>query len=73
MGRLLAKTDISLILLLGDQIRVVQDEMKNGRAFFFHESSALLSHALETAEKDDIILVKGSRALKMDEIVEGLL
>lgn len=73
LGRLLAKTDIPLILLLGDQIRVVQDEMKNSRAFFFQESSALLSHALETAEKDDIILVKGSRALKMDDIVEGLL
>lgn len=73
LGRLLAKTEISLILLLGDQIGVVQDEMKSGRAFFFHESSALLSHALETAEKDDIVLVKGSRALKMDEIVEGLL
>ncbi|HAR94896.1 MAG TPA: UDP-N-acetylmuramoyl-tripeptide--D-alanyl-D-alanine ligase [Deltaproteobacteria bacterium] len=73
LGRMLAKADIPLTLLLGDQIRVVQDEVKNGRVFFFQESSALLRHALEAAEKDDIILVKGSRALRMDDIVEGLL
>lgn len=73
LGRLLSKADIALILLLGDQIRVVQDEVKNGHALSFQESSALLSHALAAAEEDDIILVKGSRALKMDGIVEGLL
>lgn len=73
LGRLLFKADIALILLLGDQIRVVQDEVKNGHALFFQQSSALLAHALEVAEKDDIILVKGSRALKMDGIAEGLL
>lgn len=73
LGRLLFKADIALILLLGDQIRVVQDEVKNGHALFFQQSSALLTHALKAAEKDDIILVKGSRALKMDGIVEGLL
>lgn len=73
LGRLLFKTDISLILLLGDQIRVVQDEVKNGRVLFFQQSAALLAHALEVVETGDIILVKGSRALKMDRIVEGLL
>jgi UDP-N-acetylmuramoyl-tripeptide--D-alanyl-D-alanine ligase len=73
LGRLLSKARISLILLLGDQIRVVQDEVKNGHALFFQENSALLSHAIAVAEKDDIILVKGSRALRMDVIVEGLL
>jgi UDP-N-acetylmuramoyl-tripeptide--D-alanyl-D-alanine ligase len=73
LGRLLFRADITLILLLGDQIRVVQDEVKNGHALHFRDSSALLNHALQVAEKDDIILVKGSRALKMDGIVEGLL
>lgn len=73
LGRLLSKAGLALILLLGDQIRVVQDEVRNGHALFFPQSSSLISHVLEVAEKDDIILVKGSRALKMDGIVEGLL
>lgn len=73
LGRLLYKANIGLILLLGDQIRVVQDEVRNGHALFFQESSALLDYVLGVAERDDIILVKGSRALKMDSIVEGLL
>jgi UDP-N-acetylmuramoyl-tripeptide--D-alanyl-D-alanine ligase len=73
LGRLLYKADIGLILLLGEQIREVQDEVRNGHALFFQERSALLDYVSGVARKDDIILVKGSRALKMDSIVEGLL
>ena len=72
LGRFLKESALSLILLLGDEMRVVFDEVSNGRAKFFERKEDLIEYALRGTGPEDIVLVKGSRALKMDEIVEAL-
>ena len=72
LGRFLKESALSLILLLGDEMRVVFDEVSNGRAKFFERKGDLIEYALRDTGPEDIVLVKGSRALKMDEIVEAL-
>ena len=73
LGRLLKKSSLSSILFLGEATRVACDEMNNGRGKFFDDKAVLIAHAAAVAKQDDLILVKGSRAMKMNEVVEGLL
>ena len=72
LGRLLKNSDISLILLLGEETKAVFDEIGNGRARFFEDKSSLIDFASSKLESGDIVLVKGSRAFGMDKIVEAL-
>jgi UDP-N-acetylmuramoyl-tripeptide--D-alanyl-D-alanine ligase len=73
LGRLLKRSNLSSILLYGEDARVAYEEMKNGRAKFFDDKSALIAYAADLAGQDDLILVKGSRAMNMNEVVEELL
>jgi UDP-N-acetylmuramoyl-tripeptide--D-alanyl-D-alanine ligase len=73
LGRLLKRSGLSTILFFGEAARAAYDEMNNGRAKFFDDKAALIAHAAALARRDDLILVKGSRAMKMNEVVEGLL
>ena len=49
LGRLLKKSGISLILLLGEETKAVFDEIGNGRARFFEDRSSLIDFASEQA------------------------
>ena len=73
LGRLLKKSGLSSILFFGEAARFAYDEKNNGRAKFFEDKAVLIAHAAAVAKKDDLILVKGSRATKMNEVVEELL
>jgi UDP-N-acetylmuramoyl-tripeptide--D-alanyl-D-alanine ligase len=72
LGRFLKKSDLSLILLLGEETKGVFDEIGNGRARFFQDKSGLIDFVSDKLGQGDIVLVKGSRAIGMDEIVEAL-
>lgn len=72
LGKLLKKSKLSAIILLGDEIRAALEAINNGRARMFPDIASLVEHVSGIAGKDDIILVKGSRAMNMDKIVEGL-
>jgi UDP-N-acetylmuramoyl-tripeptide--D-alanyl-D-alanine ligase len=73
LGRLLKKSSLSSIFFFGEGARFAYDEMNNGRAKFFDDKAVLIAHAAAVAKQDDLILVKGSRATKMNEVVEELL
>jgi UDP-N-acetylmuramoyl-tripeptide--D-alanyl-D-alanine ligase len=73
LGRALRESDLSLILLFGEPTRVTFDEIGNGRARFFEDKSTLIGFAASVLNPEDIVLVKGSRAFGMDEIVEALI
>jgi UDP-N-acetylmuramoyl-tripeptide--D-alanyl-D-alanine ligase len=73
LGRLLKKSGLSSILFFGEAAKVACDEMNNGRAKFFDDKAALIAHAADLARQGDLILVKGSRATHMNEVVEELL
>jgi UDP-N-acetylmuramoyl-tripeptide--D-alanyl-D-alanine ligase len=73
LGRLLKRSTLSTILFFGEAAKVAYDEMDNGRAKFFDDKRALIAYAAGMARQDDLILVKGSRAMSMNEVVEELL
>ncbi len=73
LGRSLKKSSLSSILFFGEAARVACDEMNNGRAKFFDDKEALIAYAAALAKRDDLILVKGSRAMHMNEVVGELL
>lgn len=72
LGRTLKTSDLAMILLFGEETRVTAEEISNGRAKHFSDKSALIDFLSGKARQDDIVLIKGSRALGMDEIVEAL-
>ncbi len=72
LGRLLKNSNFQRILLIGESTRYTFDELGNDRAEFFKDKDTLIKYAKKTIRMDDVVLIKGSRAAKMDEIVEAL-
>ena len=72
LGRLVGNSALSMILLLGTEMKAAAEEIGNGRAHLFEEKKGLLDFVAGKLGGDDIVLVKGSRGLGMDEIVEAL-
>jgi UDP-N-acetylmuramoyl-tripeptide--D-alanyl-D-alanine ligase len=73
LGRFLMKSNISLVLLLGEQMEAAFAEINNSRAHLFHDKEQLIDFVSSGIDRDDVVLVKGSRALGMDKIVEVLI
>jgi len=72
LGRFLKQTDISMILLIGDYMKEAFRELTDARAILFENKEELIDYAGKNLKKGDVVLVKGSRAAKMEEIVEAL-
>lgn len=73
LGRFLKESRIHRVLLFGEYVRETYEEAGSNKAFLFESKEALIEHVKATAEEGDVILVKGSRAARMDEIVEALI
>jgi len=72
IGKILKESSFNKILLFGDAVKFIYDEIKDDRAEVFSDKKCLLEYARKIIRMDDVVLVKGSRVLMMDEIVEGL-
>lgn len=72
LGRSLNRSSLSLVILLGEEMKAAFHELNNGRARFFQDKGALIDFLSSEVGRGDLVLVKGSRALGMDKIVEGL-
>lgn len=73
LGRFLKGTSLPVIALVGEQMKEAFEELGNGRARLFSDKAALIAYVSGILEEGDVILVKGSRAAKMEEIVEALI
>lgn len=71
LGRLLRDSSLSLAILTGDLVRDTAREAGE-KAHFFEDRAALIGFVASVAGPDDVILIKGSRASRMDEFVEAL-
>ncbi|HTN87136.1 MAG TPA: Mur ligase family protein, partial [Sorangium sp.] len=63
----------ALIAVGGEASRIARAAEAAGvRAWFAGDASAAADRALETVERGDLVLVKGSRGIRMERIVEAL-
>lgn len=72
LGRFLRETGIPVIALIGEYVSETFQELKGDRVKLFESKGPLIDYVAKNVEKGDVVLVKGSRAAKMEEIVEAL-
>ncbi len=75
VGRLCVEFSIDLCLFFGNAMKHAYETCKElgGRCLFFKAYEELLQWLLEHANKEAVILFKGSRSMKMEKLVEGML
>ena len=72
LGRFLKSSSVAVIALIGQEMRETYSELGEERAKLFQDKGSLIDYITGQVEKGDTVLVKGSRASKMEEIVEAL-
>lgn len=72
LGKFLAAARIPVIVLTGDAMHEAFEEARKAGACHFTSKADLVEYVRKTATAGDTILIKGSRAEKMEEIVEAL-
>jgi UDP-N-acetylmuramoyl-tripeptide--D-alanyl-D-alanine ligase len=72
LGRLIRASNLSLVLAVGEAMKAAAGEAGNGRVHLFDDKKGLVDFVRGKLDRDDIVLVKGSRALGLDEVVEAL-
>jgi UDP-N-acetylmuramoyl-tripeptide--D-alanyl-D-alanine ligase len=78
VGRFLADTDVDRVFLKGDFSRAtakgaMAGGMEAERVFFYEQPGQILGRLRLFLKKGDWILVKGSRKMKMEEMVQSLI
>jgi UDP-N-acetylmuramoyl-tripeptide--D-alanyl-D-alanine ligase len=72
LGRFLKSSSVPVIVLIGQEMRETYNILGEERAKLFQDKEPLIDYIAGQVEKGDTVLVKGSRASKMEEIVEAL-
>ena len=74
IGEKCQKEELSAVFTFGNETIVAHEEMNESILHkHFDEKEALLSSLNDIISKGDKILVKGSRGMRMEEIVEGII
>jgi len=72
LGRFLKSSSVPVIALIGQEMRETYGVLGKERAKLFQDKRQLIDYIAGQVKKGDTVLVKGSRASKMEEIVEAL-
>lgn len=72
LGKYLTQVDFNYAFFFGERIRDTYLEIKKEGVFHFEDMSALIEKVSHILEDNDCVLIKGSRSLNMDLIVEGI-
>jgi len=78
-GEFISKTEkIDYLITLGEEAKYISDEaLKNNfskdKVFHFSEKDKIIEFIKEIIKQDDVVLVKGSRGMEMEKIVEKII
>jgi UDP-N-acetylmuramoyl-tripeptide--D-alanyl-D-alanine ligase len=77
VGRLAAERGVSLLVTVGSGARPIADaaaeSLDTDRILYFESTEAALESLIELVNPGDVVLVKGSRAMQMERIVDTLM
>lgn len=73
LGRFLRTGNLSMTMLIGQEIREAVAEAGGERTKYFEDTQLLITYLKKSLQEEDVVLVKGSRAARMEEIVEALI
>jgi UDP-N-acetylmuramoyl-tripeptide--D-alanyl-D-alanine ligase len=73
LGMFLNSLDFEYVFLFGEKIRESYEEVKKGSIFYFDDRERLVEKLLSILRDRDCLLIKGSRSLNMDLIVEEII
>ncbi|HOB68821.1 MAG TPA: UDP-N-acetylmuramoyl-tripeptide--D-alanyl-D-alanine ligase [Syntrophorhabdaceae bacterium] len=73
LGRFLNENSVSMIALLGEHVKETYAELNDKNAYLFENRQELIDFVSGYINEGDVVLVKGSRLFKMEEIVEALI
>jgi UDP-N-acetylmuramoyl-tripeptide--D-alanyl-D-alanine ligase len=73
LGRFLKESNVDKVMLIGEEVKGVLKELNNGRVKLFDNKLSLIDFVKHQIAGGDVVLIKGSRAAKMEEIVEALI
>lgn len=74
IARVISKCDIHAVFLVGDEMRVAYEELVRSHKNVWHadRSTDVVSDVLVYVEQGDVVLVKGSRGIHMEEVTRRL-
>ena len=74
-GETIAKAKIDIVLAIGDYAKTLAEAAYNGSniSIAFDEFEKLKTHLLTEVEGNETILIKGSRSMQLERILEPLL
>lgn len=72
IGKNLANSNIDNILLVGSLMKNINNDFLNKNIFYFNDSDHAAKNINSIVNNGDIILVKGSRGMKMEKIIEKI-
>lgn len=66
-------SNIDLIFLYGEETRYIYEYLKNKKAVFYHNDKRKIAEYINSIEMDNVkIVIKGSRGMKMEELLDML-
>lgn len=72
LGRFLKRSRMDRVFLVGHHMKEAFEELGSNGGHYFEDQTALIDYLRKQIGAGDVILVKGSRAARMEEIVEAL-